>query len=211
MIHCTYHHFSILPNQQEFESLLNQLPSNLHEAICKYHQPIDRYTRLMGKLMLASHLGFFRLGKERLQEIQKTHYGKPYLPDITFTISHSHQMVVCASSVTTDWLGIDTEHIRELDIDFAKKCFSETEWTTIQAEKLRFFDYWAQKEAFMKADGRGMSLPPIQIQLNGNYARTTDQERRLHKIAVHADYATWLCTDLPSPEITISPFPQSSH
>jgi 4'-phosphopantetheinyl transferase len=83
---------------------------------------------------------------------------------VRFNLSHSGDVILLAFAVNRD-LGVDVEQVRpEVNIDnLAASCFSPVERAAIfrnpDAARLRFFEYWAAKEAWMKADGRGMSLP----------------------------------------------------
>jgi 4'-phosphopantetheinyl transferase len=63
-------------------------------------------------------------------------------------------------------IGVDVELIRpEVEIEeLAPTCFSDAERAAIfrnprERARSRFFEYWAAKESWIKADGRGMSLP----------------------------------------------------
>lgn len=98
-------------------------------------------------------------------------YGKPTVASnlltspLQFNLSHSRNDVVLAFSTEAS-LGIDIESfVRDSDLEkLARYSFSEKEQS--QIEELvgddfrdRFFSLWTLKEAYMKADGRGMSLP----------------------------------------------------
>ena len=92
-------------------------------------------------------------------------YGKPMLqqPDgIHFNIAHSGNWIVCALDRFA--VGVDVEVIKPIGQDIAKRFFStrEHEYIMGQAEPARtaeFFKIWTLKESFIKADGRGMSIP----------------------------------------------------
>lgn len=100
-----------------------------------------------------------------------TEHGKPYAKDLNveFNISHSADMVVCA--VDTNPVGVDIEKIRPVDLNTAKRIFSEEEIryifecipdvedynhylndTVLQC----FFEFWTKKEAYGKLVGMGM-------------------------------------------------------
>ena len=92
-------------------------------------------------------------------------YGKPYLEkvkNIHFNISHSDKWVVC---VTADKpVGIDIEKIKEIDFGIAKRFFSKIEYKELEKrsgkDKLHFFyDLWTLKESYIKAVGKGLSIP----------------------------------------------------
>jgi 4'-phosphopantetheinyl transferase len=96
-----------------------------------------------------------------------TGYGKPSLGDSTlrFNISHSHQLALFAISRDIA-LGCDIElqDERFLAENIPEHFFSAAEIAALnatpQTERLAaFFAGWTRKEAYIKARGRGLSLP----------------------------------------------------
>lgn len=98
-------------------------------------------------------------------------YGKPALIEDTnaeglrFNLSHSHDMALYAVTRGRE-IGIDIERFRP-DVEaekLAERFFSPREATVLRAlpEDLRkegFFNCWTRKEAYIKAEGEGMSIP----------------------------------------------------
>ena len=98
-------------------------------------------------------------------------YGKPFLaPEfssylLNFNLSHSGSMALYAVTRNME-IGIDVERIRsdfEYE-DIAKRFFSANEvdiLSTIPTEKKleAFYNCWTRKEAYIKAHGKGLSLP----------------------------------------------------
>lgn len=98
-------------------------------------------------------------------------YGKPYLaPDcsadlLNFSLSHSGSMALYAITRTMG-IGVDIERVRS-DFEYeeiAERFFSANEAAilrTIPAEKKldAFYHCWTRKEAYIKAHGKGLSLP----------------------------------------------------
>ena len=97
--------------------------------------------------------------------------GKPFVKDnpLYFSISHSEDLVVCAVSKMP--IGIDVEQLRDMSPRLAKKFFTpdehlyifehepkDADWdgTFSPVERLRFFEIWTSKEAFIKCIGHGM-------------------------------------------------------
>ncbi len=100
-------------------------------------------------------------------ELVETEYGKLRLAldqDVHFNVSHSHRLGLYGFTEIGD-IGIDIEHIRAVDpMALAQACFSERERHELRAlpperRLMAFFDGWVRKEAVIKADGRGMSMP----------------------------------------------------
>ncbi|MES2945307.1 MAG: 4'-phosphopantetheinyl transferase superfamily protein [Pseudomonadota bacterium] len=100
-------------------------------------------------------------------------YGKPQLSagqldiDLRFNLSHTHGMVAVAIAIGLD-VGIDVERIERRvadDMAIAEAYFSPSEQAQLHAitdpaqRRLAFIDLWTAKEAFIKALGRGLSMP----------------------------------------------------
>src|SRR5215216_1086042 len=98
-------------------------------------------------------------------------YGKPFLaPEfssylLNFNLSHSDSMALYAITRNME-IGVDVERVRS-DFDYeeiAKRFFSANEVAilhTIPTEKKleAFYTCWTRKEAYIKAYGKGLSLP----------------------------------------------------
>lgn len=101
-------------------------------------------------------------------------FGKPELANaaasgpegrLRFNLSHTEGLTLLAVCREAD-LGVDIEAARPMrDLELiAQSHFSETEVAALQAvdpaERQRaFFRCWTRKEAFLKAHGRGLSIP----------------------------------------------------
>ena len=133
----------------------------------RFHFPEDgdRYTIAHGSLrnILARYL------KCKPEELNFgiNDYGKPTIKvhQLEFNLSHSGGYALIA--VTRDHkVGIDVELIRsDMEVEsIANRFFSPTETAELMAlpseqRKLAFFNCWTRKEAFIKAQGLGLSLP----------------------------------------------------
>jgi len=90
-------------------------------------------------------------------------FGKPYLTQnvsIHFNVSHSGYYVACAISDTP--VGIDIECLRPIDLKVAERFFTSDEIAYIATKSgdiHRFYEVWTKKEARIKLDGRGLSMP----------------------------------------------------
>ncbi|MBA3008968.1 MAG: 4'-phosphopantetheinyl transferase superfamily protein [Desulfobacula sp.] len=97
-------------------------------------------------------------------------YGKPGLiPGVTdipiqFNLSHAGGLTACAVVLDHE-IGIDVEDAtREIDVNIADRFFSPQEadylgQTRAQDKKAVFFDFWTLKESYIKAKGKGLSIP----------------------------------------------------
>ncbi len=83
-----------------------------------------------------------------------TEYGKPYVSKYTnihFNISHSGDWVVCA--INDEIIGIDIEQIKPIDINIAKRFFSEHEYHSLllvgrDKKEEYFYRIWTLKELY---------------------------------------------------------------
>lgn len=100
-----------------------------------------------------------------------TAFGRPFIvnshPDVsamTFSISHSDRVVVLGLARGCQ-LGIDVEDLhRNVPVAIAGSVFSAAEVRQLHAlppagQPHRFLDFWTLKESYIKARGKGLSLP----------------------------------------------------
>ena len=98
-------------------------------------------------------------------------YGKPALTEeagaegLCFNLSHSHGIALYAVTCDRE-IGIDIEYFRpEVETEkLAERFFSPREGVVLRAlpEHLRkegFFNCWTRKEAYIKAEGKGLAIP----------------------------------------------------
>jgi 4'-phosphopantetheinyl transferase len=104
-------------------------------------------------------------------------HGKPRLAEtherngLSFNVSHSRGMVVCALCRDGD-LGVDVEPLdEEYNLDVADRFFTPGETAVIQraagpAKQETFLKTWTLKEAVIKARGEGLSLPLASFEID---------------------------------------------
>ncbi|MCK6258777.1 4'-phosphopantetheinyl transferase superfamily protein [Fictibacillus sp. KIGAM418] len=96
-----------------------------------------------------------------------TDFGKPSLKTplnkLHYNISHSGNWVVCITDECT--VGIDIEKKNAIDLQIARQFFAQEEYDYIegnwdeQQKQERFFEVWTAKESYIKAIGKGLSIP----------------------------------------------------
>jgi len=105
-------------------------------------------------------------------------YGKPSIVSaasnghLHFNLSHSDGLALYAFSIDRE-VGVDVEYMRS-DIDYeelARYHFSPSENEQLQALPLSlreeaFFSCWSRKEAYIKAQGKGLSIPLDQFDVS---------------------------------------------
>lgn len=93
-------------------------------------------------------------------------YGKPRLSgadNYHFNVSHAGEWVVCM--VDSEPVGVDVEHVKAMDITMARSFFAEEEYRYVmesaqsKEQMQRFYHIWTAKESYIKAVGKGLSLP----------------------------------------------------
>jgi len=96
-------------------------------------------------------------------------FGKPELANhdasLRFNLSHTEGLSLLVICLDTP-VGVDVEAVRSMDDwrDVARSHFSRSEVDALQLvaesdQQHAFFRCWTRKEAFIKAHGRGLSMP----------------------------------------------------
>ena len=102
----------------------------------------------------------------RANSLGKPEIEEPRLePSVRFSLSHTNGLVACAATRERD-LGLDVECI-ERDVavsELAERYFAREEADILRvldpdARNKAFFCLWTLKEAYIKAVGRGLSMP----------------------------------------------------
>ncbi|MBB5056306.1 4'-phosphopantetheinyl transferase [Granulicella aggregans] len=119
------------------------------------------------RTLLGAHLG---IAPQKVP-IVMAEFGKPELDSpssekIHFNVAHSRSTILIALNLTAP-VGIDIEYLdRKIEVEeVARHSLTEQETSTllaiddVAARSKFFFECWTRKEAVVKADGRGLSLP----------------------------------------------------
>jgi 4'-phosphopantetheinyl transferase len=134
----------------------------------RYHFEKDRRHFLAGRGTLRTILAHYLERRPQDLRFVYTNYGKPLLAgdaSLRFNLTHSHGLALLAVTHGRE-IGVDVEHIRDnIEGDqLAERFFSPREVAALRAlpPELRreaFFHCWTRKEAYIKANGKGLSLP----------------------------------------------------
>ena len=165
------------------EAKLRELRQTLSEdeitRADRFYQKLHRHRFIAGRGILRSILANY-LGVEPSEVLfEYEPMGKPILAQfygkkrISFNLSHSQGLGLCAVGCEHRPLGIDLEYIRPMSdlLSLAKQFFSPSEYGLIQSlppqqKQEMFFRSWTCKEAYLKATGVGLSkLREIEITL----------------------------------------------
>lgn len=158
MITIYYTKSSTFESERSLAVLLKQLPESFSERALRYQFPQDAYNFVLGRLMLKKALKALDLPEESLNEMTYNAEGKPLIKGISFSISHTQDLVACAFSGTGN-IGLDIEYPRPIKRKHFRHCFNDQEWALIQKDESShtFYQYWTQKEAILKANGAGLA------------------------------------------------------
>ena len=152
----------------------------------------------------------------------KNEYGKPFIIDnpLYFNLSHSGELGLVAICKKFE-IGIDIEYIRPdfAELKIAKRFFSEQEVNELLSlpadrQKQGFFNCWSRKEAYIKGQGKGLSIPlhRFDVRLSpGKPARllaTRDDPQavnrwRLVALDAHTEYAAAILVPVEASELKL--------
>lgn len=154
-----------------FHALYQMLSEEEVKRAERFHFERDRRRFIVAHGILRSLLGRYLHTNPGTLKFDYNAYGKPSLrfplseSKFHFNISHSHEVVLCAFTRNRQ-IGVDVEYMRsEIDYEqLAKHSFSFKEQAAFSAlpnaqRHLAFYQCWTRKEAYIKARGRGLSLP----------------------------------------------------
>lgn len=194
----------------DFQSHLSILPQKDQDRIRRFKRWQDRQIHLACRLLLQKGLVECGYPPAILESVNNTFYGKPFInSDIEFSLSNSGTCAVCVIS-HSNTVGIDVETIRDIDISDFKSLMSLNEWKDIQNAKNRlkaFYSFWTKKEAILKADGRGFSLPLEQIHIGKNSAMVSDKKWFISEIPLDASHICHIAIENPVDTISIQKTP----
>jgi 4'-phosphopantetheinyl transferase len=170
----------------------------------RFRRQRDRQHFIVARGILRDILA--RYLRQRPREIRFGYglHGKPYLTrapgaeSLQFNLSHSDGMAVYAIS-TQYRVGIDIERIRPIPYVGLLREFSPAERSAISLlpedeQREAFFRLWTCKEAYVKANGQGMSLPFGSFDLG----LSPEQLTRMIRIQAPSSESTrWTFIDLP--------------
>lgn len=185
----------------------------------RFHFDIDRDRYIAAHASLRDALSRYLQCAPRDIKFSTNEYGKPFLirsndfsrlMNIEFNLSHSGDFALIAITRGRK-VGIDVERIRtdiELE-DLARRNFSPrevSEFVSLPAEQRArgFFNCWTRKEAYIKAQGLGLSMPldSFDVSLGEPAAlkatRPDENESArwsLHSLNVESDYAAALAVE----------------
>jgi 4'-phosphopantetheinyl transferase len=167
---CTF--LDDIPNSKllhKYQGLLSEEETQRQE---QFIYEADRHQYLISRALLRTSLSRYDISSPPQQwRFRKNTFGKPEIDNdghnrpIYFNLSHCHKLMVVA--ITREQpIGVDVEWTLQDTsvINIAESYFSEPEIVQLKLlEKSKqqefFFDLWTLKEAYVKACGKGLSIP----------------------------------------------------
>ena len=165
MIYTYYIDVAQFDDETLFREKLNALSPYRQQKIAILKHVKDKNRSLGAGIALDHALETYGL-KEKSVEYEFGEWGKPtlkYQPNIHFSLSHSGDYAIC--SIGDKPMGNDIELIKEDRLKVADRFFAkeELDWMYAAQDETevteRMFRIWTMKESFLKATGKGISLP----------------------------------------------------
>lgn len=205
MIYIYYSYLSAENHENVLKNELPKLPFDFREKIRKYQRWQDVQLSVLGRVLL--YYGIeknFSLNPKN-PEIKFNPYNKPFFEGdpVYFNISHSAEIVVCAITDVAA-IGIDIEKIKDIEIDNFKINMTDAEWIkiTFSENKMEtFFDYWTQKEAVLKATGKGQSIDLQSFEIIENEVLMNNEKFSLKEIKIDEKYKCYVASKKVSDNI----------
>ncbi|PGD99984.1 4'-phosphopantetheinyl transferase family protein [Bacillus pseudomycoides] len=152
-------------DENRYNALLSLVSTEKKKKINRYVKKEEAYRSLLGDVLIRSVI--CKQYKIFNQDIKYDYneYGKPYWKGsnhFSFNISHSEDWIVCI--VDKFPVGIDIEKICPANLEIGSHFFSDEEVEDLNAKSSfgkvdYFYDLWTLKESYIKAIGKGLSIP----------------------------------------------------
>lgn len=182
-----------LPNELVLSALMSLVPKEKTDKLSRFKKKEDCCRSLAAELLIRVVLVEKTRLKNRDIHFGYNAYGKPFLMDypLNFNLSHAGNWIVCAIDETP--IGIDIEEMKQIDLNIAKRFFSNIEWMKLvqepEEDKLDYFyNLWTLKESYIKNVGLGLSIPLHLISFTINGENIEFKNRYSHEIRHFKQY-----------------------
>lgn len=192
-------------SHQLYLEYLGFFPAEITNKIARFRKWEDAQASLLGKVLLKKGLENMNLDSD-LSKLKYTGHGKPFLDNaIHFNISHSGPYIVCAFS-TNGAIGADIEQLTPIRIEDFINIFQLEEWyniSTANNPSATFYYYWTAKEAIIKADGRGLSIPLKDILIKNGLGVFNEETWYYYTISLHDNCILQIASDKKDEEVRL--------
>ncbi len=191
-----------------FTGLLQHVNPEKRYRIRRFLRWEDAHRGLLAELLIRRQIIELTGMNNRDISFYFNEYGKPSLVGqggFHFNLSHSGIWVVCA--IDRHAVGIDVEKVSPIDFGISRNFFNEDEHRDLMSRDEQdrlsyFFTLWTLKESYIKAEGKGLSIPLDSFSMNaldtGNISirvvDRTDAGRFFKLYQIHRDYKLAICT-----------------
>ena len=197
MIHIYYSHINEVGHNGLLNEYLYDFPIEIQKSILNYRRWQDAQLTILGRLLLKFGLDtHFQSQDFTWDNILTTKFGKPHFKNdnLYFNISHSGEIAICAIC-DIDAIGIDIEIMNPIEIEDFRTQMTGGEWVKVNNainSKTEFYKYWTQKEAVIKADGKGLSNSLKSFEIKDNASTINNDFFALKALEINQDYACYL-------------------
>ena len=209
MLVVTYTRFSDRLPAHQFYDYLQLMPEEIRQKILRFRRWQDVHASLFGKLLLLRASEYLQEEGFLFSQLKYNDYGRPFLEGTgDFNITHTDGLVACVRSESCA-VGIDVEKIRPMNFSEFTNIYTDKEWSEIHNAadpNVKFFHFWTRKEAIIKADGRGMSLPLTDIEVINDEVIIEELPYFLQALELDDQYHVHLATQGEKPKIVIKEF-----
>ncbi len=160
------------------QSLQQTLSTDERTKADRFRFPKDRSQFIVSRGALRAILSRYLNISSHILRFDYNPYGKPSLivtqggNTLRFNLSHSRGMALIAITKNRD-IGVDIEGINPnfSGLEIAEKFFSPLENSVLRSlpehlQATAFFTCWTRKEAYIKAVGKGLSIPLNQFDVS---------------------------------------------
>lgn len=192
-----YTHIDNWLSREELSALIAELPKKIQEDLLAYRRKEDATASYVGKCLVG--YAFHQEGVEfSWNDVLYTEKDKPFLPDSSWQFNISHSGNYVAVIIGQGIAGVDVEQYRKLNLELFNRQFSAEEWHQIHEAEMpsvKFIEFWAIKEAAIKADGRGVGILSQTNILSASELIADGQLMQYHLFNIHPDYVCAVCMD----------------
>jgi 4'-phosphopantetheinyl transferase len=152
-------------NDELFRLSMDVISEERAHKVEKLHFAEDKIRSILGELLVRINLNENWGIENRYIQFEFNEFGKPQLknhPQLHFNISHSGRWVVAVIDKCP--IGLDVEQMKPIDLGIAERFFAPAEKQYILCQPperslMGFYQIWTLKESYIKAVGRGLSIP----------------------------------------------------
>jgi 4'-phosphopantetheinyl transferase len=159
-------------DERRISSLRRLLSDAEREQEKRFHFADDRQRYLVTRAMVRTVLSRYTALAPAEWVFTTSPYGRPEIANrddeargLRFNISHTRGLIALGVSRHRA-LGVDVENVmaRQVSPGIADRFFSPSEVAELasvapEQRQDRFFEYWTFKESYIKANGKGLSIP----------------------------------------------------